>query len=225
MQTLDLDSSTRPGKWVKRGVQPEVPPCRKSLLVSLHELAAAIREESDPFRKATLEAQYAADTKALDALTCDPTSVSLRDTLTEISDCFSVIVDPPADLAEEIEMPESMTRVQWQQVHAKILKCNKAANGWLNKSRKFASERWGNDYVADCELQMSLALGDEPRAIPAKLDKPERDVAMAEQLGKTFARWTRIIDIERVTPDKARAMLVVLEPVADVVRKLRKVAQ
>ena len=225
MQTTDLDRSIRPGKWQSRGVQPEVPPCKKSLLVSLAELAAEIKIERDDMRKAALEARFKADTKALDALTCDPTSVSLRDTLTEISDCFSVIVDPPADLAEEIEMPESMTRVQWRQVHERILKGERGIKKWLGKSRKFASERWGQDYVVQSEAQMCLALGDEPRAIVERPEQPERDVAMAEQLGKTFARWTRIVDIERVTPDKARAMLVVLEPVADVVRKLRKVAQ
>lgn len=222
MQTVDIDRSTRPGKWQKRGVQPEVPPTRKSLLVSLHELAAAIREESDPARKAELEAQYAADTKALDELTCDPTSLRLKETLTEIVEVFTPIIDPPAEIADEIEMPESMTRAQWQAVHGRILQCSRAAGKWLTKSRRFASERWGDAFVAESETQMELALGLETKAIAEKAEKPERDVALAEALGRSFEKWTRVADIEHLPPDKARRILDVLEPVAEVVRKLRK---
>jgi hypothetical protein len=224
MQTTDLDRSTRPGKWIKRGVQPEVEPSRKSILVSLAELAASIREEADPHRKAELEAQYAADTKALDALTCDPTSTDLKTALAEIADCFTPIVDPPADIAEELEMPETMTRDQWQHVHSRILQCNRASNRWLSKSRRFATERWGDAYVAECEQQMEMALGLEPKPLPLPPPDTSRDIVLAESINKTFLRWVKVVDLDHMTQTRAEMLLAQLEPVADMVRKLRRVA-
>ena len=194
MQTSDLDRSIRPGKWQKRGVQPEVQPTRKSLLASLHELAVAIREEPDPRKKTDLQRQYKAETKALDALTSDPTSAKLKEALVEIVDVFSPIIDPPADIADEIEMPESMTRGQWKNVHGRILQCNRFASKWLNKSRKFASERWGDEFVSKSEHQMELSLGIESKQSEGKKQSYEREVAVAVSLAKGFTRLLKITE-------------------------------
>ena len=169
--TNDIDISTRPDKWKSRGEQPEVKATVRPPLLAINELAARIREETDPVAKARLEVEYRKQEEELDALSSCQSSANLKGALSEMVDTFSVIVDPPDDMTTELAMPESMNREQWLVVHERIIKCKRAAAGWVSKSRRFATERWGQDFVTDAEVQMELALGIEaPTETPSKPD-------------------------------------------------------
>jgi len=77
-KTADLDVSSRPGKWTKRGVQPAVDGASNVPLIALNKLAERIREETDPKKKKRLEAEYTAQAKGIEDLTSDSTSLKLR---------------------------------------------------------------------------------------------------------------------------------------------------
>jgi hypothetical protein len=214
----DLDVSIRPLKWQKRGSQPAVALPQVSPLLALNKLAEQIRQEPDPKIKKRLEAQYAAESKPIEDFTTDRTSQKLSSVIGDIVTTFSPIVDPHPDAEAGIRMPETMTRDQWQEVHARLIQCKRAAAGWLTKSRRFATERWGADFVGKCEAQMELALGieqqdhQEPQApdylaIITKIAKRAASLPMDE-----IDRW------DRATCD---SVLQELEPVAAILEKLR----
>lgn len=217
--TTDLDTSTRPNKWVSRGFQPEVILPPKPPLLAINALAAQIREESDPSIKAELEAEFARQAKALDAVTSDPTSAKLKGVIDEISATFDIVVDPPQDLSQQIDMPECLSKDDWQLLHKRILVCKRAASGWLSKSRKFAAVRWGIDYVTDSECQMTLALGievvDDPPPPPQK-----DDIAFASAIGKRVSKWD-LSDVDEWNPAKRDTVLTELRPIVDLIDRIR----
>lgn len=136
-----------PGVWVKRGVQPEVPPTPPSAFSSLMHLAAEIREEHNPAARAMLEERYRLEAVAAADLTLDPRERHLRELCTELLATFRPLVDGEADLAE----PEVWTRGQWLAFHKRLVVCRRRSMQWVTTSRRFASERWGADYVSDAE--------------------------------------------------------------------------
>lgn len=209
----------KPHKWEKRGVQPAVAPSIQSPLLALNKLASKIREETDPVAKKRLEAQYSAESKALDALTSDPTSVQLKTALTEIVDVFSVIVDPPEHLTAELNMPESMDREQWREVHGTIIRAKHAAASWLSKSRRFASERWGIAFVEQTEIQMELSLGIKARDKPRPAALPNEWLLFTAM--ERFAhKWDKV-DVAAWDADLRGRALESLAPVIAVIERLR----
>lgn len=219
--TGDLDVSTRPSKWKKRGPQPALEDKPKAPLIALTKLAKRIREATDPEEKRQLEAEYAAASKGMDDLTSDATSHKLSEAITEIVDTFTVIIDPHPDSEEAIRTPETMTREQWQEVHAKLIQCKRAAAGWLAKSRKFATDRWGVEYVEKCEAQMELALGIEHTPAPsATTPAPADYLKAAQSIAKRTAKLSDL-DLASLDNDQRKAMLDALLPIADIIAKLQ----
>jgi hypothetical protein len=217
MQTADLDVSTKPGKWTKRGVQPPVESSPSAPLAALNALAAKIREEADPVAKSRLEAEYAAQAKALEEVTTDSTSVKLGEAIIEIVSTFAPIVDPHPDAEESIRMPETMTRAQWQEVHGRIMQCKRAAAGWLAKSRRFASERWGAEFVGKVEAQMELALGIEHRDVT---DTPAVDVVRVAMTIGRRASALQDVDVSGWDQTKRSAVLDAIHPVLVLAQRL-----
>lgn len=217
--TTDLDTSTRPNKWVSRGFQPEVILPPKPPLLAINALAAQIREESDPTIKAELEGEFARQAKALDAVTSDPTSAKLKGVIDEITAIFEVIVDPPHTISEQIEIPECMSPDQWITIHKPLIECKRTISRWVSISRKFATVRWGIDYVAESEYQMTLALGievvDDPPPPPQK-----DDIAFASAIGKRVGKWD-LSDVDEWNPAKRDTVLTELRPIVDLIDRIR----
>lgn len=216
--TTDLDVSTRPSKWAKRGVQPAVKSTAKPPLIVLNKLAEKIRVEADPIIKKRLQAEYSAQSKVLEDFTTDTTSQKLGAAIVEIVTTFSPIIDPHPDAEEGIRMPETMSREQWKEVHSRILQCKRAAAGWLSKSRRFASDRWGVDFVEKCEAQMELALGIEHNEAN---ELPQTDhLKIASAIAKRIERWGDV-DVATMDDCKRKAILETLRPVVILIERLQ----
>jgi hypothetical protein len=218
MKTTDLDVSTRPSKWAKRGPQPAVESAPPPPVLALNHLAARIREETDPSKKRELERQYAASAKAIEKFTTDSTSEKLGEAICEIVTTFSPIIDPHPDSEEGIRMPETMTRDQWQEVHGRLLQCKRAAAGWLAKSRRFATERWGAEFVGKCETQMELELGIEHQELE---EHPAPDyLAIAASIAKRASRLP-LDEIDRWDESTRKQALAELSPMVAIIDRLR----
>jgi len=132
-----------PGQWVRRGIQPEVPPRAPSAIVSLLRLASEIEEERDPVTRARLQTRYRGEAAALADLATDIYEGKLLAVHAEIVAALAPIAAPidPAD----------MTRQRWQTLHKALLVARRRAAQWITVSRHFAVERWGSDFVTAAE--------------------------------------------------------------------------
>ena len=195
-----LATQATPHKWERRGVQPEVVPVKPSGFTALMRLAAAVAEASDPAEKAQLEAEYRKEATSVADLTEDIGDHKLRLIEGEmIAAGFAPIVEP-----------EEMSRKDWTAFHSRLMACKRKAAAWLARSRDFAIERWGNDFVEKSEAQMELALGIEPRQLPQRDDAPE--VRMAATVAKKVARFEGA-DLAAWKVDDLRAVADALNPV------------
>jgi hypothetical protein len=219
--TTDLDVSIRPQKWRKRGVQPAVDPTPKALLIALNDMAEQIRIESDPITKKRLEAEYSSRAKEIEKFTSDGTSIKLGEAITEIVATFSPIIDPHPDTEDGIRMPETMNREQWQEVHSRIMQCKRAAAGWLARSRRFASDRWGIAFVEKCEAQMELALGIEhhEQSVTPTVDH----IKVATSIARRVCRWSN--DLDTIDSSTRQIILETLHPVVEIIKKLQGVEE
>jgi hypothetical protein len=148
----------RPQKWIKRGPQPEVKPTEPSQAKKVAYLLAEIRECADPVRKAELEAAFEAQRQAYDAIAPEP----------KIQDTYQAVIEAIMPGANA-EFSDDVTKPEWSSFHARLVKVKRHAGEWLSKSRKWASERWGIDYVTEAEVQMELDLGIQ------RIEKPHDD--------------------------------------------------
>ena len=212
----DLDRSIRPNKWIKRGVQPEAPLPKPPPMIAVAKLLAEIREEVDPIKKMALEEEFRAQCEAFDAIDPESLPIDIRPLYSEI---MSVIPGPM-----DIVIPENIGKDEWLEIHKRILICRRSAGQWVSKSRKFAADKWGMDFVMDSEVQMELDLGIEHK------DKPERietgkELLAAQGIATMFQRMIkRAPDPSQWDKDRAGKVLAMIEPIEVFARKLREVA-
>lgn len=225
--TTDLDRSIRPNKWQKRGFQPEVVPPAPSPLVAINKLLAQIREETDPAEKQRLEIQFKDECDAFDAINPNSMPVDIGQIYREIVTTIAPIANQTAEIIPaDFEMPETVSREQWLAIHRQIILCRRSVSNWLSKSRKFASDRWGIDFVTDAEVQMEMDLGIEQRDKPKSLSDGHREIAAVESFSQSFGKWlVKVGDgIDEWDRDKAVKVLAMVEPVAAFVEKLRVIS-
>jgi len=139
--------------------------------------------------------------------------------ITEMVSTFTVVVDPHPDNEEAIRMPETMTRDQWKDLHVRLIQCKRAAAGWLTTSRKFASDRWGPEFVAKSEAQMELALGLEPDG-DNDGGKPVDYLLIAARIGRRASQWPLEL-IDSWDQDQRAQALTAMQPVMEVIRRLK----
>jgi hypothetical protein len=124
-----------------------------------------------------------------------------------------------------ISIPDETTQEQWTEIHRTILTAKRAAGKWVSQSRKWASERWGVDFVAETEVQLELALGIESKDKPANLNPPDKSRAIVtiEGISQSFAMWHRKMadDVERWDEGRCRKALELVEPLAEFAARLR----
>ena len=134
------------------------------------------------------------------------------------------LIDPRMS-KDGLEIPEDTTQEQWQGIHRDILMCRRAAGKWLSQSRKWATDKWGIDYVAESEVQLEMALGIEAKPAPANLNAPDksRGIVTIEGIAQSFRLWSRKVEPEIDSWDDGmiRRALDLLEPIARQAEALR----
>lgn len=218
----DVDVSIRPGKWIKRGPQPECPPTPISPTRSIRDLISRINSEVDPKEKAKLEAQFRAECRAYDAINPDSMPLDISSVYAEIVETLAPIAsEGGVIIAPDIHFPDEITKDRWQDIHRQIIACRRSAARWLAKSRKFATDKWGESYVDQAEQQMELALGIEHK----ESERHEPDVeAMTASVCRAVTKWGKVIESARWDKDKARAVLESLRPAVEIIKGLEAMA-
>lgn len=117
-----------------------------------------------------------------------------------------------------LKIPDNTDQSTWREIHKDILKCKAAASTWLNQSRKFATGKWGMEYVADAEAQLEFQLGlpqpeEKPKLNP---DDKSRALVTIEGISQSFSLWKRKMsaEIPYWTRDQKERALDLLEPLA-----------
>jgi len=126
---------------------------------------------------------------------------------------------------EGLTIPDETTQEQWSEIHRTILTAKRAAGKWVSQSRKWATERWGIDFVAETEVQLELALGIEQREKPPVLNPPDksRGIVTIEGIAQSFGLWHRKMEGEVREWDRPRceAALKLIEPIARLADELK----
>ena len=134
------------------------------------------------------------------------------------------IIDPNTFTPETVQIPADATQEQWASIHRTVMLCRKASKAWLKRSRAFASERWGIDFVAEAEVQMELALGIEAPKESTKLNPRNKSTAIVtiEGIAQQFVLWHRNMDDEIATWDRPRVekALGLLRPIGAQIARL-----
>ena len=125
-----------------------------------------------------------------------------------------------------LNLPATLTPEEWTDVHRDILTCKKLASKWLTQSRDYGTNRWGEEFMNDTELQLELKLGIAlPEAKPA-LNPPDKTKAIVtiEGLSQSFILWQRKMSDEIQTWDKDRLnrALELLEPMEREAKRVRE---
>jgi hypothetical protein len=127
--------------------------------------------------------------------------------------------------SEGIIIADHTTREEWVEIHRSIIQAKRYASKWLSQSRKWASERWGVDYVAETEVQLEMALG-----LPQPKEKPDcngegkaKGIVSVEGIAQSFSIWQRGVAhlIPRWDRSKIERALELLEPIEAQAKALR----
>ncbi len=84
-----------------------------------------------------------------------------------------------------LTIPEEITQAQWSDLHRSIMLAKKSAGKWLSESRKFGTEHYGLDFVAETEVQMELSLGIENKEKPSPANSGDKSKAIVTIEGIT----------------------------------------
>jgi len=125
-----------------------------------------------------------------------------------------------------LKIPDHTDQDTWRDIHKDILKCKAAASKWLNQSRKFAIGKWGEQYVAEAEVQLELHLGlpqpeEKPKLNP---DDKSRALVTIEGISQSFSLWKRKMssEIPYWSRDQKERALDLLEPLAQQYKEIKQ---
>jgi hypothetical protein len=211
--SADLDKSTRPNKWIKRGVQPEVAPKPPSPMQAIRSLMEQIRLEQDPAAKAVLERQFESQCKAHDMVDPNALPVDIHALYASIRGTLS----HGAIIIPESAIPDNIGKGEWQAMHKAIMGCRNSAAQWLAKSRKFAADKWGVEYLMESESQLELALGIEHKQRPTRIEDAGAGLRKIEGMVRAFGT----IAVDALSDEQVARVIELLEPVATQLEVLR----
>lgn len=136
------------------------------------------------------------------------------------------IIDQNTFTAESVNIDPLATQDEWASIHRAVILCRQASGKWLKQSRAFGIQKWGEEYVADAEVQMELALGIETSDKPATLNAPDKSKAIVtiEGIHQSFVLWERKMhdEVEMWPEDKLKRALDLLEPMERQARRVRE---
>lgn len=164
----DIDKSTAPSKWVKRGAQPEYKPDQPDPVIKSARLARLIRESSDPIEKARLEKEFRQHEEEFNSINPGDDIIDLADVYREIVELS--VPEDARDTAITTLPNKVKSQDDWRLLHSSLVTIKRRTSGWLGKSRKFARQNWGAKFLREEENQMELALGIESKS---EDDKPQ----------------------------------------------------
>jgi len=128
---------------------------------------------------------------------------------------------------EGLSIPDETTQEQWESIHRHILLAKRAAGKWLSQSRKWASDRWGIDYVAEAEVQLELGLGIEMKEEKPSINAQDksRGIVTIEGIAQSFSMWERKVapEIGGWDQDQIKRALDLLEPITRRANALRSI--
>ena len=135
------------------------------------------------------------------------------------------IIDATTFGPDGLTIPAEATQCEWSLIHRSIMLCGKAHKAWLKQSRAFATARWGEEFLAETEVQLELVLGiDAPKETP-RLNPADKSSAIVtiEGISQQFALWHRKMDTEIASWDRAKVekALGLLEPIEREATRLR----
>jgi len=91
-----------------------------------------------------------------------------------------------------LTIPQDITQEQWTELHRAIILAKKASGKWLSQSRKFGTDNYGLDYVAETEVQAEFDFGyknfEHKPQHPNAQDKSKAIVTI-EGISKMFKMW------------------------------------
>jgi len=136
------------------------------------------------------------------------------------------LIDQAMFTLSGLNLPATLTADDWTDVHRDILTCKKLASKWLSQSRDYATNRWGEEFMNDTELQLELKLGiDLPEAKPTlnPADKTKAIVTI-EGLSQSFILWQRKMsdEIQGWDKDRLNRALELLEPMEREAKRVRE---
>jgi hypothetical protein len=138
---------------------------------------------------------------------------------------MNALIDPNIITPDGLAIPDDTTQDTWTDLHRSIIQCKRAAGKWLSQSRKWATERWGIDYVAETEVQLELALGIECKDKPAALNPADKSKAIVtiEGISQSFSLWHRKMagEVETWEADRLSRALELLEPMEQQAQAIR----
>lgn len=139
---------------------------------------------------------------------------------------MNTLIDPSIIRPDGLAIPDSTTQQGWTDLHSAIITCKRAAGKWLSQSRKWATERWGVDFVAETEVQLELSLGIEAKDKPANLNAPDKSKAIVtiEGIAQSFNLWHRkmVTEIDTWDNDRLTRALELLEPMEQQAAAIRR---
>lgn len=121
---------------------------------------------------------------------------------------------------------DETSKVEWYEIHGKLIHFKRYLSGWVKKSREFAADRWGIDFVAESEVQMELDLGLVHHQKPEQLNGPDKTKAIVtiEGISQSFSLWQRKMSAEVETWDREKLTraLDLLEPIERQAKRVRE---
>ena len=138
----------------------------------------------------------------------------------------ATLIDPAILQIDGLTIPPDTTQEAWSDLHRNILLSKRAAGKWLSQSRKWASDRWGIDFVAETEVQLELGLGIETKDKSPTLnpDDKSRAIVTIEGISQSFRLWHRKmgVEIDSWDRDRLERALELLEPMEKQARTIRE---
>ena len=135
------------------------------------------------------------------------------------------IIDTATFGPDGVTIPTEATQGEWAAIHRSIMLCGKAHKAWLKQSRAFAMARWGEEFLAETEVQLELVLGIEAPKETPKLNPADKSSAIVtiEGISQQFTLWHRKMDSEIAGWDRAKVekALGLLEPIEREATRLR----
>jgi len=137
------------------------------------------------------------------------------------------LINPTTFAANALHIPPDISPPAWAEMHRTILLCRASSRLWLRKSRAFAAEKWGAEFVAEQEIQMEMDLGlPEPKDKPQPLNPEDKSRAIVtiEGISQSFALWQRKMAPEIERWDRVRLIkaLALIEPIEAQARRIRE---
>jgi hypothetical protein len=139
---------------------------------------------------------------------------------------MTTLIDQSTFTLNGVKINPDATREDWMAIHRDILLCKNAASKWLTQSRDYATKRWGEEFMADTELQLELSLGLSLPAEKPTLNPADKTTAIVtiEGLSQKFTLWERKMhdDISKWDRDRLTRALELLTPMEATAARIRQ---